>query len=320
MNCFVATAFDHDDVDAIYDEIIDPVVTTSGLRPQRVDRVEHNDDIDDAIIELINSSALCIVDLTYARPSVYYEAGYAHGLGIPVIYLARSDHFRPRIDDPHGNLKVHFDLQMKNIIRWTKPGPDLAQRLRSRIAHVTKATRKKMERDALLNADRVAFQSQSVNSRIIALSKRITRLVQARGFTRGDESDLRYARYDASIARLQKDDSRTQSQVVVMAVDSLTAQMTQLAAMLCRRHGRGVTSSRPRATASTCIVLSLRSIMSNTLAARLRSWTPVSDKVLRQQYTSDHGSARFTDTIVVVDRVRSEADAAERCRRVIDDL
>lgn len=118
MNCFVASALDHDDVDAVYDRTICPVLKEFNIRPFQVDRVEHNDDIDDRIFQLIDNFDLCISDLTYARPSVYYEAGYAFGRGKPVVYVARSDHFRAQPNDEVGNLRVHFNLQMKNIIRW----------------------------------------------------------------------------------------------------------------------------------------------------------------------------------------------------------
>src|SRR4051794_41012901 len=121
LKCFVASAFDHEDVDAIYAQAIIPVLKKLGCTPVRVDCVEHNDDIDDKIFNLIDGCEFCIADLTFARPSVYYEAGYAFGTGRPAIYIARSDHFRQRDDDEYGNFRVHFDLQMKNIIGWTTP-------------------------------------------------------------------------------------------------------------------------------------------------------------------------------------------------------
>jgi nucleoside 2-deoxyribosyltransferase len=85
---------------------------------RRVDRIEHNDDIDDRIIAEIEKADLVITDLTYARPSVYFEAGYAQR-AIPVVYTVRGDHFRARDADPHGNRQVHFDLKMRNIIAWS---------------------------------------------------------------------------------------------------------------------------------------------------------------------------------------------------------
>src|SRR6516165_8184298 len=135
LRCFVAMAFGHPDADAVYDTI------KKALRPMhiksvRADRIEHNDDIDDRIIAEIERADFVLADLTYARPSVYFEAGYAQR-SVPVIYTARRDHFKDRPDDPNGNLRVHFDLQMRNIIAWSG-GDDrnFLKRLKSRITKV----------------------------------------------------------------------------------------------------------------------------------------------------------------------------------------
>lgn len=82
---------------------------------------------------------MVIADLTYARPSVYFEAGYAQR-AIPVIFTARSDHFREHDNDPNGNRHVHFDLKMRNIIAWSSPNDDafpgrLTRRVTKVIAH-----------------------------------------------------------------------------------------------------------------------------------------------------------------------------------------
>jgi hypothetical protein len=59
-------------------------------------------------------------------------------MGKPVIFLARSDHFNPKKDDQFGNIRIHFDLQMKNIIKWTEPTTTLQKRLGSRVNVVVK--------------------------------------------------------------------------------------------------------------------------------------------------------------------------------------
>ena len=112
MKCFIASAFGHEDVDVIYDSCVVPTLRKLSVTPLRVDRVEHNEEIDNKIFELLDSSDFVIADLTYARPSVYYEAGYATGKPIPVIYTVKSDHFAKHIDDPYGNFRVHFDIQI----------------------------------------------------------------------------------------------------------------------------------------------------------------------------------------------------------------
>lgn len=134
LRCFMAMAFDHNDTDAMYATVkraLSPAITVV-----RIDRIEHNDDIDDRIISEIERADFVIADLTYARPSVYFEAGYAQRK-VPVVYTARRDHFRDKPDDPHGNLKVHFDLQMKNIVPWESPkDPVFLLRLKKRIGKV----------------------------------------------------------------------------------------------------------------------------------------------------------------------------------------
>jgi len=113
--CFVAMALNHEDSNAVYDKQIRPVAAVKDVDARRVDRIPHNDDIDDKIIEEIKSADFVIADLTYARPSVYFEAGYAERAGTPVIYTCRRDHLTRGAND---NLRVHFDLEHRNIIPW----------------------------------------------------------------------------------------------------------------------------------------------------------------------------------------------------------
>ncbi len=62
---------------------------------------------------------------TGAPGGVYYEAGYAHALDIPVIYTVRQD----RKDT------VHFDVNHLNRIEW-KDVPDLRKQLQELIVEV----------------------------------------------------------------------------------------------------------------------------------------------------------------------------------------
>jgi nucleoside 2-deoxyribosyltransferase len=136
LRCFIAMAFDREDTDKIYDRAMQPCLKSLSIKPIRIDREEHNDDIDDKIIEELEKASFVIADLTYARPSVYFEAGYAER-NVPVIYTCRNDHFRPKPDDEHGIFRVHFDLQMKNIIGWKDNGENaFSKRLSKRIKKV----------------------------------------------------------------------------------------------------------------------------------------------------------------------------------------
>jgi hypothetical protein len=80
-------------VDARSDDVLDAITSVCedyDIHAERVDQVQSNDRITDRILESIGSAEFVIVDLTYNRPNVFYEAGYAHGIGKTPIYVARE--------------------------------------------------------------------------------------------------------------------------------------------------------------------------------------------------------------------------------------
>ena len=120
--CFVAMSFTPD-LQAAYDIGIQPaIVTDCELRALRVDREEHNDQITDRIIAGIRSSQVVIADVTGQRPNVYYEAGFAQGLGRIVVRTCRADSFE----------HVHFDTRQFSHIVWDTP-EDLRAKLTARL-------------------------------------------------------------------------------------------------------------------------------------------------------------------------------------------
>lgn len=182
LNCFIATAFDKKDVDSIYKNIIVPVLKKYSIVPLRVDKIEHNDDIDDKIFELLDKCDFCIADLTYARPSVYYEAGYAIGNQKSVIYTARKDHFKPQISDHEGNLRVHFDLQMKNIIPWSIPDKTFKLKLENRIRKIVLPIMRVKNTLNLLRENEVIFNKYSLIEKTELIINKAKNLLRARGF------------------------------------------------------------------------------------------------------------------------------------------
>lgn len=88
----------------------------------RVDSDEHNQKIDDRIVALIRQSGLLVADFTGDRGGVYFEAGLAQGLGIPVIWTCRIDY----------SDKLHFDTRQYNHILWRTP-EELRDSLSNRI-------------------------------------------------------------------------------------------------------------------------------------------------------------------------------------------
>ena len=182
MKCFVASAFGKDDVDAVYDKCISLTLKQRSIKPLRVDRVEHNDDIDSKIFELLDTADIVIADLTYARPSVYYEAGYASGNGKPVIYTARNDHFKARDSDPEGLVRVHFDLQMRNIIPWSKPNDAFVKRLNKRLNFVLKPVLRERAKLHKENHERSQFSSLPQAQQLAALGTKSLAILRRRSF------------------------------------------------------------------------------------------------------------------------------------------
>jgi hypothetical protein len=154
-------AFGHSDTDTIYDQYIKPFVTKCGFIPKRVDRILHNDYVDRKIIQEIDNAVVCIADLTYARQSVYFEAGYAQHK-IPVLYTCRKDHFK-NIDD---SLKVHFDLRQKNIIPWkNSKDRNFLSEFKKRFQHISKPLLKDLSQKEMIEKDKERFRKLSSYNR-----------------------------------------------------------------------------------------------------------------------------------------------------------
>jgi len=114
---FVAMWF-HADTEEAWAKGLEPGLREAGYEPFRIDRKEHDNKIDDEIVAAIRQSGLVVADFTGQRGGVYYEAGFADGLGIHVIRTCRSD-------QADG---IHFDTRQYNHILW-----ETADELRSRL-------------------------------------------------------------------------------------------------------------------------------------------------------------------------------------------
>lgn len=107
---FVAMWFD-DTMNDAYKNGFETAIIASGYTPLRIDRKEHNEKIDDQIVAEIRRSAFVVADFTKHRHGVYYEAGFAHGLGRNVLFTCRNDELS----------KLHFDVRQYNTIVWNAP-------------------------------------------------------------------------------------------------------------------------------------------------------------------------------------------------------
>jgi hypothetical protein len=180
--CFVAMAFNHEDTDALYEGAILPVLKANEIVPVIINRRENNRDINHQIIEQLNACDFCITDLTYTRPSVYFEAGYA-ARAVEVIYTVRSDHLlRNQPDD----LRVHFDLQMKPLIKWASPKDKtfphrLERRLRSTVLRSWRNSQKEIQKQ---RGDRDDFANMALTEKLKKLREAVVSTVRRFGFSK----------------------------------------------------------------------------------------------------------------------------------------
>jgi hypothetical protein len=122
QGAFVAMWFD-ESTNLAYRQAIKPAVEDAGFEPVRIDLKEHNNKICDEIVAEIRKSRFMIADFTGQRGGVYFEAGFAQGLGLPVIWIVHKD----EVDH------LHFDTRQYNHIVYTD-AQDLHDQLYNRIA------------------------------------------------------------------------------------------------------------------------------------------------------------------------------------------
>jgi hypothetical protein len=103
----------------------DPVIRAAGFRPVRIDKEDYVGGITDEILAEIRRSRFVVADYTDQRNGVYFEAGFAEGLGLKVIPTCRVD----EID------RLHFDIKHLNTLPW-KSAAELAEGLNRRIRAV----------------------------------------------------------------------------------------------------------------------------------------------------------------------------------------
>jgi len=159
--CFVAMWFTPELSD-VFEKAFKPAIEfvesgESGPRYEavKIDNVEHINDINDEIIAQIRRSRFMVCDLSGYRGGVYFEAGFAYGLGLEVIYTCRKDWTKEEaLRDHSGNEVatlldsigseivvrkegVHFDLAHRNRIEWEPDKlEDFKTKLESRIKAV----------------------------------------------------------------------------------------------------------------------------------------------------------------------------------------
>lgn len=112
---FIAMKFGDPVLDPFVSTVVKPAVTSIGYELIDLRDVAQAGIIDNVLREQIRDAAFVLVDLTHANNGAYWEAGYAEGLGKPVLYLCERDVFNAK--------STHFDTNHCTTVLWQADAP-----------------------------------------------------------------------------------------------------------------------------------------------------------------------------------------------------
>jgi len=134
---FMAMQYGDKELDEIVEKYFRPAVKATGLVLYRLDDAPKAGLIDDHLKIEIRTSRILIADLTHENRGAYWEAGFAEGLGKPVIYTCEASKFDKQY--------THFDTNHHTTIKWDrnnleKAAVDLKNTIRETLPEETRLT------------------------------------------------------------------------------------------------------------------------------------------------------------------------------------
>ncbi|MEX0693717.1 MAG: hypothetical protein WD075_04660 [Rhodospirillales bacterium] len=115
---FIAMKFGDDVLDKLVKDVIKPSIYEKiGYNLLDMRDVAQAGIIDNIMRAQIRDSAFILVDLTHDNSGAYWEAGYAEGLGKPVVYICEANKF--------DNVKTHFDTNHCTTVLWSSGPPEI---------------------------------------------------------------------------------------------------------------------------------------------------------------------------------------------------
>lgn len=113
---FIALKFGDQTLDALLNEHVKPKLEEIGHPLIDLRDVSRAGVIDNILRAQIQDASFVLADLTHDNAGAYWEAGYAEGLGKPVIYICERSKFSER--------QTHFDTNHCTTVMWSETDPD----------------------------------------------------------------------------------------------------------------------------------------------------------------------------------------------------
>ncbi len=118
---FMAMKFGDLQLNEIVEKYFKPAIACTGFELYSLNEKPKAGLIDDHLRVEIRNSRFLISDLTHENAGAYWEAGYAEGLGKPVIYTCNKEKFDKE--------KSHFDTNHHLTITWDDKEPQKAMEM-----------------------------------------------------------------------------------------------------------------------------------------------------------------------------------------------
>lgn len=115
---FMAMKYGEVTLDSLFESTLKPSAKLAGFDLIRQDQTHRAGLIDNLMRVNIQTCDFVIADLTHHNPGAYWEAGYAEGLGKPVIFTCKKSVF--------DRNKTHFDTNHHTTIVWDEKDPGVA--------------------------------------------------------------------------------------------------------------------------------------------------------------------------------------------------
>ena len=323
LRCFVAMILRKDsDADLLYQKRIKPALRRIGIRAFRIDEIEHSENIDERILTEISGSDLLLADLTYARPSVYFEAGFAMSKELKVLLTCRSDHFSPKSDsDPC----VHFDINHRKIIEWSNPNDKtFSKRLESHARALSRPLFERAKRDDEERRRETEFARLPVKQRLNSLFQEGVKMLRASKFEA--EHGLTKSKEGKQVENLVWSGSRRSKEQIQAATlqtlerYSLRKEGSEILKFLLVSTADKLATGLP--VSAHVIMPLLKAVPLAKLESQFADFVPskTGGAITLTHLLRDVGGPRKQLFVHVMPHLRSIAEFRERMQAVIEDL
>lgn len=134
---FMAMQFGNEELNDVFEKTLKPSAKEAGFDLMKLNEKPKAGSIDDRLRVEIQNSDFVVADLTHGNNGAYWEAGYAEGLGKPVIYTCKKEVFEDEERKPHFDTNHHLTV-IWNTEDLELAGKELKATIRATLPHLAK--------------------------------------------------------------------------------------------------------------------------------------------------------------------------------------